>query len=90
MNRAREWLTAGSSLTPHERSLVRATARLAVHLENLSNRLFHTGELTADGQPREALRMLLDYDQRIHQNLASLFDHDGDGDDLLSLVRGKG
>ena len=89
MNRAREWLAAGSSLTPHERSLVRATARLAVHLENLSNRLFHTGELTADGHPREALRMLLDYDQRIHQNLASLFGEDGDADNPLSLVRGR-
>ena len=65
------------------------TARLLCHALNISNRLFSEGEINGDGDVKQSLKTLLELDDRIHHNLSALLGEDGDGGDLLSLVRGR-
>ena len=90
-NRATE-LRSGlaSPLPAHREALLTATARLLTHLTNLSNLIYWPGDLKQDGEPRAALKTLLDYHERVTESLQELFGEDGDGGDLSSLFqRGK-
>ena len=88
LNRASSWRKAHPPLSADQDALLAISARLYCHAVNLSNRLYFDTELRQDGEPRQALKLLLDLDQRITENLQQLFGDDGDGD-LSSLFRKK-
>ena len=73
--------------------LLRITGRLIVHAENLSNGLYHSGELKQgdDGEPKLALAKLVDLQREVRINLVAVYGADGaDGDDpLAKLLEGR-
>ena len=72
--RARALLVLDGRQLPHERMMQLAvTARLIVHLENASSRLYATGELTRDGDPKVLLRTVADLSKQISRHLADIF-----------------
>lgn len=78
-NRVSE-LRAGRQLSPPQLAMLRVTARLIVHLENASNRLYREGELTVDGEPKVLLARVQDLARQIKGNLEAIFGDDASGD----------
>ncbi len=58
----------------HKDALLGVTARLLVHFENASDRLYRDGELTADGEVRALVPRVLDLARLVRENLADLSD----------------
>ncbi len=86
------FLAAGADrLPPHKALLLRYTGRLAVHFENLSALTYYQTELRQDGEPRPALRTLLDYHDRLLTTWRYIFPvgDDGDADPLSTIFGGK-
>ena len=78
LNRART-LREGKDLPPEKEAVLALTARLLVHFENASNRLYHDGELTQEGEVRVLLsRTLPDLFDRVSEGLRYAFSADGD------------
>lgn len=70
-------------LSPARDAVLLLTAKLLVHGENLSARLFHLGELRADDEPRAALKELRELSGLVLSNLKYVYPADGaeqDGD----------
>ena len=66
------------------------SARLLIHAINLSNRLYVEGELRQDGEPKAAMKTLLDYHERVTESLQMIFYDDDVGDNPLSAMFGRG
>ena len=89
LNRAAGWRKAHPSLPADQDALLAISARLYVHALNLSNRLYFDTELRQDLEPRAALKLLLDLDERITGNLRELFGDDDGGDPLTTMFGRK-
>lgn len=71
-NRART-LRNGKDFPPHKDQLLAITARLIVHFENVSNRLYADTETMAEGEPRQLLSRAIDLSRQVAENLARIF-----------------
>ena len=91
-NRATAWRKAHPPLSADQDALLGISARLLIHAINLSNRLYVEGELRQDGEPKAAMKTLLDYHERVTESLQMIFydDDGGVGDNPLSAMFGKG
>ena len=87
-NRVRE-LRTGRELSPPQLAMLRVTARLMIHLENASNRLYREGELTIENEPKQLLGRVQDLAKQIKVNLEDIFGDDATGDDPLSVMMGR-
>jgi len=82
-------LRAGRDLSPDKLLLLDLTARMAVHAQNLSLRLFRDGETRLDGESKAAIAKLLELERAVRDGLRSIFGDDaGDDDPLSALLRG--
>lgn len=89
-NRATAWRKAHSALSADQDALLGISARLLIHAINLSNRLYVEGELRQDGEPKAAMKTLLDYHERVTESLQLIFYDDDVGDNPLSAMFGRG
>jgi len=76
-SRARALRKGAGDLPPHKEAMLAVTARLLVLYENATNRAYHDGELTQDGD----VRVLVD------RTIPALFDRIAEG---LRYVFGDG
>jgi hypothetical protein len=67
-------LQDGRQLTPEAQALLELTCRLHCHASNISSRLYREGELTAEGEPRAILRVLVALSAEVRANLGRIFD----------------
>ena len=78
-NRAVGLRKGKGDLSPDKLAMLALTGRLIVHFENASNRVYHDGSLTAEGEVRTLLaRTLPDLFDRIDRGLRYVF-HDNEG-----------
>ena len=83
-------LRAGRDLPPHQIILLDLTARLAVHAQNLSLKLFRDDEVRQDGETKQAVARLSELVKQVGDNLHSIFGDDDDaGDDPRRLLGGQ-
>ena len=80
-------LQAGRDLPPEKLRMLKVTSRLLIHLENVSNRLYRDGELTAGGDPRVLLRTVQDLARQVKANLEDIFGDDP-GDPAERVIAG--
>ncbi len=86
-NRAKEWAAGADHLPAHKLALLDVSARLLIHLLNISNRLYYLGELRQDGEPRATIKTMLDLNEKVVAGLASAFPEGrSNGDDPLGGI----
>jgi hypothetical protein len=83
-------LRADRDLSPAQRLRLEHVCLLAVHLHNLSLRLFRDGETRTDGESKAALAKLLELEKAVRDGLSSIFGdaEPGDHSDPLSALLG--
>ena len=87
-NRTLRLRRGAASLSPQQEVLLDITGRLIIHFENVSNRLYHETEVTAEGEARVILSRMLELQREIRVNLAAVFGEGATEDDLLARLRG--
>ena len=88
-NRALRLRRGLGELPAHKESLLNVTARLLVHFENASDRLYREGELTKDGEVRALLPRILDLAREVRANLCYLSDGTERLTQLDEVLRGN-
>jgi hypothetical protein len=83
-------LRAGRDLSPDKVLRLQHVCLLAVHLHNLSLRLFKDGETRTDGECKAALAKLLEMDKAVRDGLQALFGDEADESDPLARLLGGG
>ena len=87
-NRYKEMLD-GRNLTGDKDAVLRVASRILVHLINQSALLYERGEIRKeDGEPKAALKTILDYNDALLKNLRYCFDGET-GDDPLAGIFGR-
>ena len=87
-NRALRLRRGLGDLPPHKEALVAVTARLIIHLENASDRLYREGELAMDGTPKALLTRVMELARQVRDNIAYLADGVDAGDPFGPVSNG--